>query len=55
VAVGTAIAYLRNARDDGSRPASDLLAQTVEVDADQTQRFMFSPGELEELATRNRK
>jgi hypothetical protein len=55
VAFGTAIAYLQRAQDEGERTASELLAQFGELGHDgQTQRFVFEPGELEELANRNR-
>ena len=54
VAFGTAVAYLQKAQDEGERTAQELLAQFGESSGDgHTQRFIFAPGELEELATRN--
>jgi hypothetical protein len=51
VAFGTAIAYLQKARDRGDPLAMELLAQTLEVPGDgPTERFTFTPGELEALA-----
>lgn len=50
VAFGTAIAYLQKAHRKGQRTAGDLLSQLVEAVADgPTQRFTFSPGELEAI------
>jgi len=51
VALGTAIAYVQRARDDGDTFAQDLLSLTVESPKeDPTERFTFSPGELEALS-----
>ena len=53
VAFGTAVAYLHKVRGDGQRLASELLAQVAEAIGDgSTQRFTFTPGELEELKSR---
>lgn len=50
VAFGTAIAYLQKARERGEPLAAELLAQTFEVVGDgPTERFTFTPGELEAL------
>jgi len=51
---GTAIAYLQRAEDEGERSAIALLAQISGVRGeDSTQRFSFSPGELEILSGRS--
>jgi len=51
VALGTAIAYVQRARNDGDTFAQDLLSLTVESPKDDpTERFTFSPGELEALS-----
>ena len=53
VAFGTAVAYLHKARGEGQRIAGELLAQMLEAVSDgPTKRFMFTPGELEELKSR---
>jgi hypothetical protein len=55
VAFGTAIAYLYRAQDDAQRTAIEMLQQFEENGGDgHTQRFSFAPGELEELAKRDR-
>jgi len=52
VAMGTAVAYLQRAQDEGDRTAAELLALFTEAARDgQTRRFKFAPGELEELLT----
>lgn len=52
--LGAALAYLRRADETGEKGAAVVMAQ---VDArpasDQTQRFTFAPGELEELEARS--
>jgi hypothetical protein len=54
VAFGTALAYLQRAQAEGARTAAELLAQFGELEGDgKTEKFMFAPGELEELARRN--
>ena len=52
--LGTAIAYLQRAENDGERSATALLVQagTVRGD-DRTQRFSYAPGELEDLSGRH--
>jgi hypothetical protein len=50
VALGTAIAYVQRARDQGDRFAQELIAHTIESPKDDpTERFTFKPGELEAL------
>lgn len=50
---GTAIAYLQRAANEGDHTAMSLLAQAQSARCeDQTKRFSFSPGELEELTGR---
>jgi hypothetical protein len=52
-AFGTAIAYLHKERGEGQRLAGELLAQVAEVVGDgSTQRFTFTPGELDEIKSR---
>jgi hypothetical protein len=53
---GTAIAYLQRAENEGERGAVSMLAQTNPIRPDdRTQRFSFSPGELEELSGQSRR
>lgn len=53
VALGTAVAIVRRARDQGDAFAEELLSYTVESGKDDpTERFTFSPGELEALSVR---
>jgi hypothetical protein len=48
---GAAMAYLQRAEDKGEKGAVTLLAQVcVAQSLDRTERFSFSPGELEILA-----
>jgi hypothetical protein len=50
VAFGTAIAYLQKARERGEPLAGELLGQVMEQASDgPTERFTFTPGELEAL------
>jgi hypothetical protein len=50
VALGTAVAYVEQARDRGDEFARELLSHTIGSQKDDpTQRFTFQPGELEEL------
>lgn len=53
VALGTAVAIVQRARDGGDAFAEELLSYTVESTKDDpTERFTFSPGELEALSVR---
>lgn len=53
VALGTAVAIVQRARDGGDAFAQELLSYTVESTKDDpTERFTFSPGELEALSVR---
>jgi len=53
VALGTAVALVQRARDQGDAFAQELLSYTVEnTKDDPTERFTFSPGELEALSVR---
>ncbi len=53
--LGSALAYLQRAEDRGDKGATLLLAQvTATPKLDDTERFTFSPGELEKLAARKR-
>lgn len=53
--LGTAFAYLEKASAAGDATATDLLRQIRDAAPEQeTARFSFSPGELEELRQRNR-
>ena len=55
VALGTAVAYLEKARTAGDAAASALLLQlSVPQKEDRTERFSFSPGELEEVIARGK-
>jgi len=50
VAIGTALAYLEKARMTGDLGAGRLLKQLREAtQEDRTARFLFVPGEIEEL------
>jgi hypothetical protein len=52
VALGTAVAYVQRARDQGDRFAQELLSHTLESTKDDpTERFTFKPGELEALTS----
>ncbi len=56
VALGTAVAYVQRARDQGDRFAQELIAHTLESPKDDpTERFTFKPGELEALTSPNSK
>jgi hypothetical protein len=47
---GTALAYLVRAEDAGDRGATYMLAQVQSLRCEEnTKRFSFAPGELEEL------
>jgi hypothetical protein len=53
VAMGTALAYLEKARDQGDAQAAELLTRLRHAtQSDHTERFSFAPGELEELKRR---
>jgi hypothetical protein len=53
---GTATAYLQRAEDGGDRGAAALLEQVCMASSlDRTERFEFSPGELENLANQGKK
>jgi len=53
VALGTAVAIVQRARDQGDAFAQELLSYTVEnTKDDPTERFTFRPGELEALSVR---
>lgn len=50
-ALGTAIAYLELAREQGDKLATELLSLTAESAKEgPTERFTFAPGELEALS-----
>jgi hypothetical protein len=50
---GAAMAYLQQAEDAGEKGAVTLMAQVcVARSLDRTERFSFSPGELEQLESR---
>jgi hypothetical protein len=55
MALSTAVAYLEKARAGGDEAAASLLLQLIApVKQDETERFSFTPGELEEVsAARN--
>jgi hypothetical protein len=54
VALGTAVAYVQRARREGDHFADELLSHTVESPKDDpTERFTFSPGELEALGAQS--
>lgn len=56
VSLGTAVAYVQRAGDQGDRFAQDLLRHTVANPKDDpTERFTFQPGELEALSLRPEK
>ena len=56
VAIGTALAYLEKARITGDYEAGQLLKQLREAtQEDRTARFLFVPGELEELKRSGKK
>jgi len=48
--LGTAMAYLQRAEDEGEKGATTFMAQVcVARSLDRTERFSFAPGELEQL------
>jgi hypothetical protein len=52
--MGTALAYLEKARDQGDAQAAELLMRLGQAtQADHTERFVFAPGELEEIKRRS--
>jgi len=53
VALGTAVAYVQRAGEEGDPFAQELLRHTVaNPNNDPTERFTFAPGELEALSVR---
>ena len=51
VSLGTAVAIVQRARDQGDAFAQELLSYTIESTKDDpTERFTFRPGELEALS-----
>jgi hypothetical protein len=53
VALGTAVAYVQRAGEDGDAFAQELLRHTVAGNKeDPTERFTFAPGELEALTVK---
>ena len=53
VALGTAVAYVQRAGEQGDKFAQELLRHTVaNPKEDRTERFTFEPGELEALSIR---
>jgi hypothetical protein len=53
VAMGTALAYLEKADAQGDTQAAELLMSLKRAaHADRTDRFLFAPGELEEIKRR---
>ncbi len=56
IALGTCVAYLEIAQKSGDATASELLRQLVpSTNQELTERFSFSPGELERLEAGNRR
>lgn len=52
--LGTAMAYLQRAEDEGDKGATTLMGQVcVARSLDRTERFSFAPGELEMLEARS--